>query len=144
MDEHLALFRKFQDWMMKHPYIWGPDKARLHLGKNVSTVNTLFNVASGHIYIGDNTFFGHNCMVLTGYHQFIDGQRAKLSGNVEIIREGNDIVIGCGCWIASGSIITRRVTIGDNVIIGAGSVVTRDIPSNCFAAGVPAIVIKKS
>lgn len=116
---------------------------RLHLGKRVSLVNTLFNVSSGEIYIGDDTIFGHNCMVLTGVHQFEGGIRKKLfSGAAEAPVDGHNIKIGKGCWIASGVIISGNVNIGDNVIIGAGSVVTRDIPSGVFVAGVPARIIR--
>lgn len=119
------------------------NRKRLHLGKNVSTVNTVFNVSSGHIYIGDNTIFGHNCMVLTGIHEFEGGMRKKLySGAKDTPQNGLDISIGNGCWIASGAIISGGVTIGDNAIIGAGSVVVRNIPSGVFAAGTPAKPIK--
>jgi galactoside O-acetyltransferase len=121
------------------------DHKKLHLGKNVSTVNTLFNTSSGHIYIDDNTIFGHNVMVLTGVHEFLNGVRKSLiTKGLETPLEGFDIKIGKGCWIASGVIITGKVNIGDNVIIGAGAVVTKDIPSNVFAAGVPAKVLKKN
>ena len=119
------------------------DKKKLHIGKYVSTVNTLFNTSSGNIYIGDNTIFGHNVMVLTGVHEFMNGKRKRLiTKGFETPLEGYDIKIGEGCWIASGVIITGNVEIGDNVIIGAGAIVTKDLPSNVFAAGVPAKVIK--
>ena len=117
---------------------------RLKLGKNVSTVNTLFNTDCGTITIGDDTIFGYNCMIITGQHRFYKGKRASMQADakafLEVPEEGNDIRIGSGCFICSGSIISRSVTIGDNVIIGAGSVVTKDIPSNCFACGNPAQV----
>lgn len=117
------------------------DPSRLHIGKNVSTVNTIFNVASGDIFIGDYTIFGHNCMVLTGRHDFLDGKRKKLQGMNDTPLEGYNIYIGKGCWIASGVIISGGITIGDNVIIGAGSVVTKNIESGKFAAGNPAKII---
>ena len=120
------------------------DSDRLHLGKRVSTVNTIFNVASGDIYVGDDTIFGHNCMVLTGRHEFLGGRRRRLvTGEPDTPTTGSDIRIGSGCWIASGAIITGGVTIGDNTIIGAGAVVAMDVPSGVFAAGVPAKVIKR-
>jgi len=109
-------------------------------------MNTIFNTNSGDIIIGDNTIFGHNCMVLTGVHRFYKGKRAKLVTDVsfkEVPDEGNDITIGSGCFIGSGAIILAGVTIGDNVIVGAGSVVTSDVPSGCFVAGPAAMIIKK-
>jgi acetyltransferase-like isoleucine patch superfamily enzyme len=128
---------------MMTPYCHG-DTRRLHLGRGVSAVNTIFNVASGEIYIGDDTVFGHNCMVLTGRHEFSRGRRRSLStGEPDTPTSGSDIHIGSGCWIASGVIVTGGVTVGDNTIIGAGAVVTLDIPSGVFAAGVPAQVIRQ-
>ena len=129
---------------MKNYYCHGNNK-KLHLGKNVSALNAIFNVSSGHIYIGDYTIFGHNCMIITGRHEFLNGKRKKLvTGGPEAPTSGYDIVIGKGCWIASGAIISGGVTIGDNVIIGAGSVVTKDVPSGVFAAGIPARIIRNS
>ena len=52
------------------------------------------------------------------------------------------IKIGNNVWIAAGAIICPGVTIGDNTVIGAGSVVTRAIPSNVFACGVPCRVVR--
>jgi len=52
------------------------------------------------------------------------------------------IVIKDGAWIASGVIICAGVTIGENAVVGAGSVVTRDVPDNFFVAGVPAKLIR--
>ena len=109
---------------------------RLTLGKNVSTENAIFNTVSGSITVGDETGFGYDVMVLTGQHLF---DSEKYMG---IPEEGNDIVIGKCCFIGSRTIIIKNVTIGDYVLIGAGSVVTKDIPSGCFAAGNPARVIR--
>ncbi len=120
------------------------DPRRLHFGKHLGLANTLFNVASGDIYIGDETIFGHNCMVLSGVHEFVEGRRKSLVvGGGDTPQYGKEIRIGRGCWIASGVIVQGGVTIGDNVIVGAGSVVTKDLPSGVFAVGIPA-TIKKS
>jgi acetyltransferase-like isoleucine patch superfamily enzyme len=124
---------------------------RLLIGKKVAVANTLFNLSSGSITIGDYAIFGQNVMVLTGRHNYINGERAGLQdvingpawggGDLEVPSSGYDIHIGRGTWIASGAIITGGVTIGDNAIIAAGSVVTRDIPDYAIAAGIPARVI---
>lgn len=120
-------------------------------GQKVAVANTLFNLSSGSIAIGDYTIFGQNVMVLTGRHNFIGGKRAGLpevisgeswgGGEREVPSSGHDIRIGSGVWIASGAIIIGGVTIGDNSIIAAGSVVTRDIPDYAIAAGIPARII---
>ena len=126
---------------IEYAYVHG-DKRRLKIGNNCSTMNTLFNVISGNITIGDNTIFTHNCMVLTGTHIFVEGQRASLKNIEETPSEGRNIWIGSGCFIGSGSIILGNVSVGDNVIIAAGSVVTKDIPNNVFVGGIPAKIIK--
>ncbi len=139
-----AFYRSYMREAFKHHYCHG-DPSRLFLGESVSTVNTIFNVVSGNITVGDNTIFGHNCMVLTGRHQFSDGKRRSLAeGEGEVPAEGYDVSIGSGCWIASGAIVVGGVSIGDNTIVGAGAVVTTDLPSGVFAAGVPAKVKRKT
>jgi acetyltransferase-like isoleucine patch superfamily enzyme len=128
-----------------YSYVHG-DKRRVIIGKNVSIMNTLFNVISGTISIGDHTIFTHNCMILTGTHNFLNGRRTSLNDGYtlhdETPSEGRDVTIGEGCFIGSGVAIVGPVNIGNNVIIGSGSVVTKDIPDNCFAAGIPAKPIK--
>jgi acetyltransferase-like isoleucine patch superfamily enzyme len=140
-------FTRFMLWCgfpnVDYAYIHG-DPRRVTLGRRCSTPGTIFNVSSGCIAVGDKTLFGHNCMVLTGVHRFQNGQRAKLNAQAtieEVPRTGYDIRIGKGCFIGSGAIILNKVTIGDNVVIGAGSVVTRDIADGSFACGVPAKVV---
>lgn len=146
-------FVRFGTWLgfqnIEYSYVHG-DAARLHLGKGVSTTNTTFNTNSGEIHVGDDTVFTHDILVLTGTHRFHEGVRANLwsalNPNKPRVEEtptaGNDIRIGMGCFIGSGAIILGGVEIGDNVIIGAGAVVTKSLPSNCFATGVPAQVMR--
>lgn len=132
------------------PYVEG-DAGKLILGHRVGLANTLFNLSSGSIHVGDNTIFGYNVMVLTGRHRFKEGCRASLSsdhnhgfwggGEEEVPTDGFDIHIGSGTWIASGAVISGGVTIGDNVIIAANAVVTHDIPDYAIAGGVPAKII---
>lgn len=137
----LGLLCGFQN--IEYSYVHG-QKSRIKLGKNCSTMNTVFNVISGDITIGDDTLFGHGCMVLTGIHEFVDGIRGSLHQPPleETPSHGRDINIGTGCFIGSGALILGNVRIGNNVIIGAGSVVLKDIPDNCIAAGIPAKVLR--
>ena len=124
---------------------------KVSLGKKVAVANTLFNVSSGSIVIGDYTIFGQNVMVLTGRHNFSHGQRAGIDlvrntdawggGDLEVPSSGYDIHIGTGSWIASGAIITGGVKIGDHVIVTAGAVVTKDVPDYAIVGGVPATII---
>lgn len=128
-----------------YAYVHG-DRSRIHLGARCSTMNTVFNVASGEIWIGDDTYFSHGCYVLTGQHRFYRGRRVGLGSHApfaEVPRTGNDIRIGRGCYIGANATILADVTIGDHCVVGAGAVVTTDIPTGSFATGVPA-TIKKS
>lgn len=137
-----SFFDRLMNYLNRTYYCHGSSK-KLHLGENISTLNAIFNVSSGHIYIGDNTIFGHNVMILTGRHRWLNGKREKLiTGKPDAPPEGYDIIIGSGCWIASGVTILGGVKIGKNTIIGAGSLVLKEIPSGVFAAGNPCKVIK--
>jgi acetyltransferase-like isoleucine patch superfamily enzyme len=144
------VIRLFKYYYYETSYTMGGN-GRVHLGKKVASANTLFNVSSGSIFVGDYTIFGQNVMLLTGRHNFKNGQRAGLElvkntqawggGNLEVPSHGYDINIGEGSWIASGVIITGGVKIGCHVIVAAGSVVTKDIPDYAIVAGIPAKVI---
>lgn len=67
-----------------------------------------------------------------------DSHKTKEEGNTKEIKIGNHV------WIGTNAIILKGVTIGDNAVIAAGAVVTKDVPSNCIVAGVPAKIIKKN
>jgi len=140
----LGLMCGFQN--VNYAYVHGPVR-RLHLGERCTIMNTVFNVVSGDIHVGDDTIFSHGCYVLTGVHRFYEGRRASLQVNCSILETpitGRDIRIGSGCWLGAGAVVTGGVTIGDNVIVGAGAVVTSDTPSGSFIAGVPATLISAS
>jgi acetyltransferase-like isoleucine patch superfamily enzyme len=123
----------------QRPYCTDFRWKRVHLGRGVSTMNAFFNVASGDIYVGDDTIFGYGCMLLTGRHEFEEGRRVL--DRKDVPAAGYDIRIGSGCWIASGVIIIGGVTIGDHVVVAAGAVVTADVPSRAMVGGVPARVL---
>ena len=119
--------------------IYGPHD-RLLISPRVSKANTLFNTRSGKIFVGIGVMFGHNCMVLTGVHDYT--KPGETRERVTLENAYRDIVIEDGVWIASGVIIIGPCRIGKNSVIGSGSVVIKDIPPMTFAAGNPAKVIK--
>jgi len=88
------------------------------------------------VTIGDRTLFGPNVQVYTATHPMNYKERA--SG----LEYAKPIVIGEDVWIGGSVVICPGVTIGDRSVIGAGSVVTKDIPSDVFAAGNPCKVIR--
>lgn len=120
------------------------DSNRLHWSKanDFQTIDAIFNTRSGHIYIGEGTIIGHGVMFLTGEHLFENG-KLKQPRSAQVLESGNDIVIGSGCWIASGVIIIGGVTLGDNCIVGAGSVVTDSFPDCTFIVGGKAIEVRR-
>ncbi|HTL28097.1 MAG TPA: acyltransferase [Tepidisphaeraceae bacterium] len=118
-------------------YVHGP-RERLAMGRNNRLANTLFNTRSGSIRIGDDVIFGHNVAVLTGAHDY--EQPAGLRRTLE--DAGRDIVIEDGAWIASNVTIIGPVRIGAEAVVGAGSVVTRDVEARSIVAGVPAKLVR--
>ena len=102
-----------------------------------------FNTGSGKITIGENTVFGEGVMVLTGKHLNIDEAVEDSLALHAVPENGRDVNIGCGCYIGSGAIIIGPVEIGDFSVIGAGSVVTNNIPKKTFYAGNPARMIRQ-
>jgi acetyltransferase-like isoleucine patch superfamily enzyme len=121
--------------------IWG-DRERLHLAPTSAMVNTLFNLSSGQITVGDHTFTGHNVSIITGTHDYHAIMADRLTN---IPESGRDITIGQGVWIGSNAIILGPCTIGDHAVIAAGAVVTAgsQIAAGAIIAGIPAKVIKQ-
>ncbi len=101
-----------------------------------------FNTASGKIKIGEGTSFGYDVKLVTGKHMTLD--EAKDSGNdFHFVPEGGrDIIIGRNCFFGTGAIIIGPVTIGDYTVVGAGSIVTKNLDSKSFYVGSPAQKIK--
>ena len=108
------------------------------------------------ILIGDNVFFNFNCVVLDVMRVKI-GSRTLLGPNVQVytathpmdyreraagLEYARPVTIGEDVWIGGSAVICPGVKIGDRSVIGAGSVVTRDIPPDVFAAGNPCKVIR--
>lgn len=100
---------------------WGGK--HVHFGKNVYANFNLTLVDDTHIYVGDYTMFGPNVTVATAGHPILPELREQG------YQYNMPVRIGKNCWIGAGAMILPGVTVGDNTIIGAGSVVTRDIPT---------------
>ena len=108
---------------------WGGH--HVHFGKGVYANFNLTLVDDTHIYVGDYTLFGPNCVIATASHPIDPVLRQ------EAYQYNLPVHIGKNCWLGAGVIVCPGVTIGDNTIIGAGSVVTKDIPSGVVAFGNP-------
>jgi acetyltransferase-like isoleucine patch superfamily enzyme len=97
------------------------------------------SVVMGPVEIGDSTITGQNCLITGLDHNFHEYKTPVKDQGVCI----NPTYIGKGSFIGANVSILPGVYIGDNVVIGAGSVVTRDIPNNSLAVGNPARIIKR-
>jgi len=107
----------------------------IKVGKNVFINACCRFQDQGGIEIGDNCLIGHNTTIATLNHDFNPEKRANLTPS--------PVKIGKNVWIGSDCTILPGVEIGDGAIIGAGSVVTKSVPSNSVAVGNPARVIKE-
>lgn len=88
------------------------------------------------VKIGDNALLGPNVQIYTATHPLNPNER--LTGK----ESAKPIVVGNNVWICGGVIICPGVRIGDNTTIGPGSVVTKDVPDNVYAAGNPCKIIR--
>lgn len=98
------------------------------------------------VVIGNDNNFGPNLTIVTPLHPMLpDERRAMLNEKGEKTRfcYAKPVHIGNDCWFGANVTVCPGVTIGDNCVIGAGSVVTRDIPANSLAAGCPCRVIRE-
>ena len=89
---------------------------------------------SGKITIGNNVFIAPNVCLITEEHAMDVEQR--LAG----LEYAHPVTIGDNVWLCTGVLVLPGVTIGENSVIGAGSVVTKDIPANSLAVGNPSLV----
>ena len=109
----------------------------VHFGKGIYANYNLTLVDGTHIYVGDYTMIGPNVTIATAGHPILPELREKgYQYNVPVR-------IGRNCWIGAGAILLPGVTVGDNTVIGAGSVVTKDIPANVVAVGNPCRVLRE-
>ena len=114
---------------------WGGK--HVHFGKGVYANFNLTLVDDTHIYIGDYTMLGPNVVLATAGHPILPELRPLA------YQYNMPIYIGKNCWLGAGVIVLPGITIGDNTVIGAGSVVTKDIPANVIAVGNPCKVLRE-
>lgn len=108
----------------------------IHSGENVYFNVNCVVLDTMKIQIGDNVFFGPGVHIYTASHPLDAVERRT-------IEFSKPVTIGNDCWIGGNSIICPGVSIGNGVTIGAGSVVTKNIPDYSLAVGNPAKVIRK-
>lgn len=150
VEKRAAILSEIIGEMGEGGFLQGP--IAFHYGKHTKIGRNFFanfNLTvqdDAEVTIGDNCNFGPNVTIVTPIHPMLPGER-----NVMLTAEGErkrfcyakPVHIGNCCWFGASVTVCPGVTIGDNCVIGAGSVVTRDIPANSFAAGVPCRVIRE-
>lgn len=109
----------------------------VHFGKGIYANFNLTLVDDTHVYVGDYTMFGPNVTIATAGHPILPELR------IQGYQYNMPVCIGKNCWLGAGVIVLPGITIGDNVVIGAGSIVTKDIPSNVVAVGNPCRVLRE-
>ena len=163
MDEQMAYMEKMYDYNMARPsemkkreallkemlgsvgegcYIEPPFHSNwggkhVHFGNNVYANFNLTCVDDADIYVGDKVMFGPNVVLATANHPICPKLREMA------YQYNREIHIGNNVWLGAGVIVVPGVTIGENSVIGAGSVVTKDIPANVVAVGNPCRVLRE-
>lgn len=110
----------------------------ISVGENFYANHNLVILDGAKVEFGDNVFIGPNCGFYTAGHPI------DIKSRNEGIEYAKPIKVGNNVWFGGNVSVMPGVTIGDNVTIGAGSVVTKDIPSNCVAYGNPCKVKREN
>ena len=115
------------------------------IGENFFANFNLTIMDDARVYVGDNVCFGPNVSLMATSHPLIAQERMGLDGQgrTTMAEYAEEIHVGNNVWIACNTVVIGGVTIGDNVVIGAGSVVTKDVPSGYLAYGNPCRPVRK-
>ncbi|KRK61624.1 DapH/DapD/GlmU-related protein [Companilactobacillus farciminis] len=113
---------------------WTDFGRNLHIGKNVFINSGSMFTDMGGIYLGDNVLIGPNVTIASVNHRIDPEQRRHL--------DLKSVYIHDNAWIGSNVTVIPGVVIGENSIVGAGAVVTKNVPANTIVGGVPAQIIR--
>ena len=124
VDESFALFPPFYTDFGKN----------IKLGKRVFINSGCCFQDQGGIELGDGCLIGHQVVIATLNHDLSPNSRGSMTPA--------KVTLGKNVWVGAHATILPGVTVGDNAVIAAGAVVTKDVPANTVVAGVPAKIIK--
>jgi len=127
--------------VLLEPDVWitAPGRARVRIGAGTFLNIGVMVAAEGLVEIGEHCMLANGCFVSDANHRFDDPDRPITWQGFE---SKGPTRIGDNCWLGLGVVVTSGVTIGERSVIGANSVVTRDIPPYSVAAGAPARVLR--
>jgi acetyltransferase-like isoleucine patch superfamily enzyme len=120
--------------VMVFPPFYSDFGKNITLGKRVFINSGCKFQDQGGVFIGDGSLIGHNTVLATLNHDLDPSRRADM--------HPAPIVIGRNVWIGSNATVLPGVTIGDNAVVAAASVVTKDVPENAVVVGSPARVVR--
>lgn len=132
-----ALFGKVGADAAVTPPFWCDYGYNIFIGNSFYSNHGLIVTDGAKVTIGDNVFIAPNCCITTAEHAIDPEQRKE---GMEIAMP---VTIGNNVWLGANVTVLAGATIGDNTVIGAGSVVTGPIPPNTVAAGVPCRVLRQ-
>jgi acetyltransferase-like isoleucine patch superfamily enzyme len=127
--------KQLDDGFLLIPPFYATGGNEMRIGRNVFINQNCTFYDLGGIDIADEVMIGPNVSIITSGHPLEPSQRRSVT-------IGKPIVIERHVWIATGATIIGGVTIGENSVVAAGSVVTKDVPANTLAGGNPARVIR--
>ncbi|HBX45775.1 sugar O-acetyltransferase [Limibacterium fermenti] len=119
------------------PPFWCDYGYNIEFGNTIFVNHNLVILDEAKVTLGDNIFIGPNCSFYTAVHPLDAAQRN------EGLEYARPISIGNNVWLGGNVVVLPGVNIGDHSVIGAGSVVTKDIPANVVAFGNPCKVIRQ-
>lgn len=125
-----------QNFLIEQPFMCDYGY-HIEIGENFYANHNLMILDGNKVKFGDNVFIAPNCAFYTAGHPLDAEQRNKGLEYAKPIEIGNNV------WIGGNVVVLPGVKIGDNCVIGAGSVVTKDVPENSVAVGNPCKVIRK-
>lgn len=135
-DEYDALMREIFPDMGENSIVHAPLTAvrphNVKIGKNVIVMNGCLMMAAGGITLEDGVMIAANAQLISNNHDLRE----------RMIITCKPVLICENAWIGAGATILPGVTVGENAVVGAASVVTKDVPPNAIAAGNPARIIK--
>ena len=116
---------------------------KIIIGENASINNDVHIGCINKIIIGRNCLMASRIFITDHSHGTTTAEELQTPPALRKLHSKGPVIIGDNVWIGEGACILPNVNIGNNVIIGANAVVTKDVPANCIVGGIPARVIKK-